>query len=198
MSAPPPPELVISLSFELARTRGSAGSAPDVAASGHTAGGDVDGEFCLGTPKQTCGWWGYATLTFRDPGEEQRQRSPTWTKPGWGYAHKGLREFNKGLMGVQFGDSQPYWIACMEYQKHRGVPHRHLLMGGLGDECRMDWADWWYERYGITRIEPYNAELGARYYLGKYLTKEVADVQYSPQLRANHRRVVARSHQVVG
>jgi len=54
-----------------------------------------------------------------------------------GYAHKGLREFNKALMGVQFGDSQPYWIACMEYQKHRGVPHWHLLMGGLGDERRM-------------------------------------------------------------
>jgi len=71
-------------------------------------------------------------------------------------------------------------------------------MGGLGDERSKDWVDWWHERYGIARIEPYNAELGARYYLGRYLTKEVADIQYSPQLRANHRRVVTGSHHVVG
>ena len=71
-------------------------------------------------------------------------------------------------------------------------------MGGLVDEPRMDWVDWWHERYGIASIMKYDPKLGARYYLGKYLTKEVADVQYSPQLRANHRRVVARSHQVVG
>lgn len=42
----------------------------------------------------------------------------------------------------------------------------------------MDWVDWWYENYGIARILPYKQELGARYYLGKYLTKEVADIQF--------------------
>lgn len=153
------------------------------------------GEMIEGIGNDLGGWDWFCTLTFRDPGELQRQQSPTWTKPGWGYAHKGHREFTKGLMGERFGKSQPYWISCMEMQKSRGVPHWHMLMGGLGDERRMDWVDWWHERYGIARILPYDAELGARYYLGKYLTKDVADILYSPQCRANH-RVVARSRQV--
>jgi len=101
-------------------------------------------------------------------------------------------------MQERYGKSQAFWVASMEYQKYRGVPHWHMLMGGLGDERRMgNWVDWWHERYGIARIEPYNAELGARYYLGKYLTKEVADIQYSTQLRGNHRRAVTGSHQAV-
>ena len=86
----------------------------------------------------------------------------------------------------------------MEYQKERGVPHWHLLMGGLGDERRMAWVDWWYEKYGIARIMKHDSKLGARYHMGKYLTKEVADIQYSPQLQKHHRMVVARFRKVVG
>ena len=51
----------------------------------------------------------------------------------------------------------------------------------------MDWVDWWWERFGIARILPYEERLGAKYYLGKYLTKELADVQRSPQLTLTHR-----------
>ena len=210
-----PSELVSLLSLRAERTPEA------VAVSGRTAGGDAGGDFPPASPNKLVGgggmavdheainqawgdmldgigrdlggWNWYTTLTFRDPDELQRQRSPSWTKPGWGYAHKGLREFNKSLMGERFGRSQPFWVACMEYQKNRGVPHWHMLMGGMGDERRMNWVDWWYERYGIARIMEYDPNLGARYYLGKYLTKEVADVQYSPQLRANHRRVVTMS-----
>jgi hypothetical protein len=55
----------------------------------------------------------------------------------------------------------------------------------------MSWVDWWYEHYGIARILPYQAELGARYYLGKYLTKEIADIQFSPALKAKLSRIGA-------
>lgn len=65
-------------------------------------------------------------------------------------------------------------------------------MGGTGigkptEERRMVWVDWWYEHYGIARILPYEEKLGAKYYLGKYLTKDLADVQASPQLTLHHR-----------
>ena len=59
-------------------------------------------------------------------------------------------------MGESSGVTLPYWIGSIEYQKERGVPHWHLLMGGLGDERRMDWVDWWYEKYGIATTVKYD------------------------------------------
>ena len=75
----------------------------------------------------------------------------------------------------------------MELQA-RGVPHWHMLVANVASQRRMSWLDWWYERYGIARVLPYHAELGARYYLGKYLTKAQADIRFSPALEAQLRR----------
>ena len=75
----------------------------------------------------------------------------------------------------------------MELQQ-RGVPHWHGLFANMGDTRRMDWVDWWYEHYGIARILPYDRQLGARYYLGKYLSKQVADIRVSPALAVQLRR----------
>lgn len=146
------------------------------------------------------GWDWYCTLTFRDPGEKQRRKAPYWTKPGWAYAHQALHSLTSTLLHNRFDvvKEQPYWIAMMEMQKWRGVPHWHLLMGNCGDLRRMEWVDWWWQGFGIARILPYRAELGARFYLGKYLTKDIADIKASPQLRECHRRAVASSCQDVG
>jgi hypothetical protein len=44
----------------------------------------------------------------------------------------------------------------------------------------------------MARILPYQQELGARYYLGKYLTKELADVRFSPVLQCELTRTEAQ------
>ena len=124
-------------------------------------------------------WDWYATLTFRDPHDP---RFPGWSQIGWKSAQTALNRFNNALVG-ELRYINPAWVACMELQR-RGVPHWHLLVGLVGDQRRMSWVDWWYEHYGIARILPYQEELGARYYLGKYLTKEVADIRFSPLLKA--------------
>jgi hypothetical protein len=121
-------------------------------------------------------WEWFATFTFRDP---CNPRFPGWTKVGWKSAHNALKKWNSAIMSECLGTLQPRWIAVMEFQQNRGVPHWHLLVANTGEERRMDWVDWWYENYGIARILPYKQELGARYYLGKYLTKEIADIQFS-------------------
>lgn len=148
------------------------------------------GDFIDQVGKDLNGWDWFCTFTFRDP---NNPRYPGWTKPGWKYAHSALRSWADTMISKRLGDSIPYWLACMEYQHWRGVPHWHILVGNTGigtvtEERRMDWVDWWWERYGIARILPYQEELGARYYLGKYLTKELADVQWSPQLTAGCRQ----------
>ncbi|MBA7712924.1 hypothetical protein ES703_121918 [subsurface metagenome] len=128
-------------------------------------------------------WEWYATLTFRDPKDP---RFPTWTKVGWKSAHNALNSFNNAL--VQDLDYvNPLWVSVMELQD-RGVPHWHALVANVADQRRMKWVDWWFEHYGIARILPYQAERGARYYLGKYLSKEQADIRFSPALDAQLRR----------
>ena len=130
-------------------------------------------------------WQWFATFTFRDPKNPQL---PGWTQVGWKAAHNALEnwaaalDFHLTCDNLQAGGNQDVcarWVGVMEFQKWRGVPHWHLLVADAGEQRRMDWVDWWFDRYGIARVLPYMKELGARYYLGKYLTKEVADIQFS-------------------
>lgn len=125
------------------------------------------------------GWDWWATLTFRDRTlEEQRQG---WTKVGWGYSGRAWDKFQNEIGGRMALQGQ-YWVRGREYQTWRGVPHFHGLVGGVGDLRRLDMMDWWYERYGIARIEAYDRALGAGFYLCKYVTKELGDIQFSPGL----------------
>ena len=133
-------------------------------------------------------WEWYATLTFRDP---QDPRFPGWTKIGWKSAHNALQSFNNALV-MELDYINPIWVACMELQR-RGVPHWHMLVSNIGDQRRMSWVDWWYEHFGIARILPYDRQLGCRYYLGKYLSKEVADICFSPALNAK-----LKYHRIMG
>ena len=134
-------------------------------------------------------WDWYATLTFRDPHDP---RFPNWTKIGWNSAHKALRAFNAAL--VHYTDTNPLWVACMELQR-RGVPHWHMLVGNVAGERRLFWKDWWDERYGYARIWPYEQDKGARFYLGKYLSKRMSDIRFSPAMMAKLEREQRQKHE---
>ena len=124
------------------------------------------------------GWDWWFTGTFRDPKVADR---PNWTKPGWGYTAGAWDKFIR-LLGQTKGLHDIKWVRGREYQHWRGVPHFHGLIGGVKDLRRMDFVDWWYKDYGISRIEPYNRELGAGFYLCKYVVKELGDIQFSQGL----------------
>jgi hypothetical protein len=133
-------------------------------------------------------WDWFATMTFRDPSENDQKAG--WTRIGTGYARTALRKWSDSLQRACFGSDQPRWMACMEFQKDRGVPHWHALVSGTGDQRRMDWVDWWYHEYGIARVLPYDKKLGARYYLSKYVTKSMADIQFSVGLTCDLKRPI--------
>lgn len=70
----------------------------------------------------------------------------------------------------------PFFWMGLEIQGYRSIPHIHALIKFNWQkeekEIRRDkWWEYWFKRYGRNRIEPYNRELGAGYYLGKYIYK---------------------------
>lgn len=117
-------------------------------------------------------WDWFVTLTLRNPDNPQ---FPLWTKPGWGTAKKAWRDFTSRARPA-LGRLQ--WVMMFELQKWRGVPHIHALVAG-SDCRRMEMVDWAWNRWGITRVLAYDPQRGARFYLCKYLTKDIADIDFS-------------------
>lgn len=131
------------------------------------------------------GWSWYATLTYSKEPEGFKGRSSEamggWNKIGEGYA---VRSCDKWLteVGQIHGMEDFHWFRAMEYQRERGVPHWHLLMGGMGDTRRDECWKEWFGRYGFARILPYDPGLGARFYLCKYVSKDLGRIEFSPNL----------------
>lgn len=137
--------------------------------------------------KDLAAWDWYCTLTFRDTTPEEMKRG--YTKRGWGYAKKAFTSFVKSL---PLALGQPTWVRMFEYQHWRGVPHIHALISGVADLRRDAAWQWWFTRYGINRILPYDRELGAGYYLCKYVTKELGDIEFSQNLTIAKRCVTLK------
>ena len=132
------------------------------------------GEFISGLSA----WDWFATLTFRDRPKADYDRG--WTKVGTHYASRAFKTFIKEIQKET--KTKVRWVCGLEYQKWRGVPHYHVLIQGVSKLRRLDWLDWWYARYGIARILPYNAKGGASYYLSKYVGKELGEINFSEGL----------------
>lgn len=126
------------------------------------------------------GWDWFATLTFRDRTLEEQRLG--WTKVGWKYSETACNAFLRHLGDLK-GLNDLWWVRCREIQRWRGVPHWHAFIGGVAELRRLDLVDWWHgQDYGFARVLPYEREKGARFYLCKYLVKELGDIRFSPNL----------------
>ena len=121
-------------------------------------------------------WDWFFTGTFRDVSEEERARG--YTQRGPGFANSAWYKFIGSLV-CPLGVGK--WFRVFEYQKFRGsglgVPHIHGLIENVGDLRRDEAWKWWFERYGFARILKYDEKMGAGYYLSKYVTKDLGDIQ---------------------
>jgi len=116
-------------------------------------------------------WEWFVTMTLRDP-----PGGTTWTKPGWASAKRAWVEFqNRARRAL----GELTWVRMFELQGWRGVPHIHALVANTDPSVRrMDMVDWAWGRWGMARVVEYNPQLGARFYLCKYVTKDVADIEF--------------------
>ncbi|MBA7554384.1 hypothetical protein ES705_47001 [subsurface metagenome] len=122
-------------------------------------------------------WQWFVTLTFRDRSAEQVRQG--WTKVGMAYAKTAYNQF---LGRLQPALGPLYWFRAFETQFWRGVPHIHVLVGGLDSLEYAPVAAWYWQRYGFIRVLEYDPQLGAGYYLCKYVVKELGDIRFSPSL----------------
>ncbi len=79
------------------------------------------------------------------------------------------------------GMPRPFYFRVTELQQ-RGVIHYHSLIGGVGDVPRLLFKDFW-ELHGFARVEKYEPDRGANFYVGKYLTKADSDIRFSHNLK---------------
>jgi len=71
-------------------------------------------------------------------------------------------------------DKNAIYVLGVEWFKYkRDFIHIHSLIGNIKGFNPEEIMKKWHRQYGINKIEPYNKELGARFYLGKYLTKDL-------------------------
>ena len=121
-------------------------------------------------------WEWFVTMTLRNPAPNSRG----WDRPGWASAKRAWGEL-VGLARPALGGLA--WVRMFEIQKDRAVPHVHALVANCDASVRrLDLVDWAWQRWGITRVLEYNPHLGARFYLCKYVTKDLADIEFSQDL----------------
>ena len=108
----------------------------------------------------------------------------------WGKADRAWQAWLNSLMLTckVKGLARPHYVRATEYQEHRGgkTIHYHALIGGLGDIRRLLFKDMW-ELFGFARVVAYDPQLGAGFYLGKYLTKSDSDIRFSHNLKTRQR-----------
>lgn len=124
-------------------------------------------------------WW--VTLTY-DP-RKLAPGSATHTAVGWDRSDRDWRTWLESVAGEAARDDglqSPYWFRGREPNPYRYGTHFHALVGGVASVSRRDAWERWFSAHGHARIEPYDPQRGAGFYVAKYVAKELGDLTFSP------------------
>jgi hypothetical protein len=64
---------------------------------------------------------------------------------------------------------------AVEWFKSGDFTHIHALLNGLEGLSYRQIGETWRNRFGREKVEGYQKDLGANYYLTKYVTKDLCD-----------------------
>ena len=71
------------------------------------------------------------------------------------------------------------WVRCLEIQPRRGTPHIHGLVSGVDPALSIKYLrNLAHRRYGLSRITKYDPNLGAAWYITKYVDGDTFDIDF--------------------
>lgn len=138
-------------------------------------------------------WDWFCTLTFRPSRETGCGVHPE-------AADKAFRFFlsclNRSIWGTRWYkkyDKQVIWARGQEFHIS-GKIHFHAVLAHPTMDLnkvarRLDWMDFWYENFGIARIEKVTSRLAVSSYVSKYVAKD-GEVDFSPNFGISLRLAV--------
>lgn len=129
-------------------------------------------------------WHWFLTLTFR-PDHERASGGMHPEKADKAYRVL-LSKINREVYGVRWykrPDGGLMWARGQEFHKS-GKIHFHAVCAAPDADLntltrRMRWVDWWWQEFGIARIERPQSQAEVTAYVSKYVTKD-GEVDFSP------------------
>jgi len=129
---------------------------------------------------RTIGNYGRVRLFVADPrlkSWEPSNRNRVEPKPP--VRDKALDEFFDWLARIQEAAAQPIRaVVAEEFGRVGGRYHCHVLISGVAHLRRDEWWRDAFERFGRTRIEPFDPERGAAFYAAKYAAKALGALHF--------------------
>jgi hypothetical protein len=116
----------------------------------------------------TFDWTWYCILTFRYP-----------LSPG-----RAWHIFNNFKIKLKKAGGNPIpYFYVRELENWNYNPHLHVFLSGTSNLNTTYWKQCWFLLGGLAeKIEPYNPDLGAKYYLGNKWVSDTADIKFSYNL----------------
>jgi hypothetical protein len=110
-----------------------------------------------------------------------------------------LAEIKDYLFELQEAADQPIsWTIAEEFGRAGGRFHCHLLVAGVGHLRRDEWWRTAFERFGRTRIEPFDPAQGAAFYCAKYAAKQLGALHFGGPLQGERFTAVLKPGPKVG
>jgi hypothetical protein len=92
---------------------------------------------------------------------------------------KALAEIKKFFSELQEAAEQPIrWMIAEELGGIGGRYHCHGLVAGVGHLRRDEWWATAFERFGRTKISPFDSKLGGAFYAAKYAAKQLGALHF--------------------
>jgi hypothetical protein len=104
--------------------------------------------------------------------------------PGPPVPDRALVEIKDWLFDLQTAADRPIrWMIAEEFGDIHLRHHCHLLIAGVAHLRRDEWWQKAFERFGRTRIQPFDPNKGGAFYAAKYAAKKLGALHFGGPLR---------------
>lgn len=146
---------------------------------------------CQLEPRDGPGQHRYGHHTICDPDPRLKIWQSTWRRQSWRWAPLfgppapvlALTQIKEFLGELETAAGRAIgWVIGEEFGTIGGRYHCHVLIAAVGHLRRDEWWEKAYQRFGHTRIEPFDPQRAAAYYTAKYAAKQLGGLHFGGTL----------------